>query len=133
LIGKFRNILIFGISVLIFVVILQKLNEEKSELRDLEMELFSIHKDGLILQDQRDRWENKILKEKQLDRVRNFSTKPEIKKRGDKILFRFEEPMTKKEFESLTRTVLRSTIPIERIVIEKVDEFSAVLSVEVEK
>jgi hypothetical protein len=133
LIGKFRNFLIFGISILVFVVILQKLNEEKSKLRDLEAELFSIQKDGLVLQDQRDRWENKSSKERQLDKLRKFSTKPEIKKRGDKILFKFEESMTKKEFEKLSRAVLRSTIPIERVVIERVDKYSAVLSVEVEK
>jgi hypothetical protein len=129
--GQFRNILIFVLSLVIFGVIYQTVSQEKESLQSLQNELVAIQKDGLILQDLRERWDSKTRKQKQLDRLRR--AKPEIKKRGDKVLFKFEEPMNRKDFQKLAREILRSTIPIERIVIDKVDQYTVVVSVEVEK
>jgi hypothetical protein len=130
---EYKNYLIFGGFVVLFLILLNFRNGEISSLVEMEKEISSIEADGVVLEDLRKRWDNKREYDKIIGQIKNFSPRPKMKTKGDKIFFTFEESMDRRKFEQLAGLVLKSTVKIQKVEVERVDDYTVTMFLEVEK
>ncbi len=126
-----KNLIIFGFSTLLFLILWNFKSGEVENLKELQKELQTLEENGVLLTDLRDRWDNKKDDEKSINYLKKMN--PKVKQKNSSIFFRFEEPLNKRDLEKITASILKSNLKIRKLEIDKVDEHNALLSLEVSK
>lgn len=127
-----KNIIIF-ISISFIALILFNYSQGlKSEIREASINLNSVEKDGVFLNDLKNRWENRGKNKKIIKYLKQFSQDTKVKTRGNKITFKFGE-MNRVNFNKLSKKILQSTVRIKKFIVERVDNYNVTLFLEVEK
>jgi len=127
-----QNIIFIGVLSIIVMILFNQSQGLKDEVKDSFQTLQSVEKDGVILSDLKNRWDNKKSKKKVIRFLRNFKPKPKVKTRGNKTTFTFEA-MNKSKFDKLSKKILQSTIKIRKFSVKKVDKHNVTLKLEVDK
>jgi hypothetical protein len=117
----------------LFTAVALYLYGEKSSYKDSISERYeelqTLNREGVLLKDLRENWENKKKRKREISAVKRFSPKPKVRTKGNKLIAEFPE-MDRRKLDQLTKKILRSNLIIHRFEIERADEHNAKLKVE---
>jgi len=128
-----RNGLIFiGLLLVVVAFLFNYRAGVKSELNNRVATLKNIERDGILLNDLRNRWDNKKNNQRIVRYLKSFSPAPKVRSRGNKITFSFKL-LNRAKFDALSRKVLQSTIKISRFEVNRVDDYTLNFVLEIDK
>jgi hypothetical protein len=126
------QILILLGSLIVVLILFQKNNSLENELIENNQQLKQIEKDGIVLNDLKNRWNNKKNYKRLLRFLRKTKPKPKTRTRSKKTTFVFEN-LTRNQFDRIARKILSSTIKINQFEIKQRNQFRLDLKLEVTK
>ena len=126
------QILILLGSLTVVLILFQKNNSLENQLMEKNQQLKQIEKDGIVLNDLKNRWDNKKNYKRLIRFLRKTKPKPKTRTRSKKTTFVFEN-LTRNQFDRIARKILSSTIKINQFEIKQRNQFRLDLKLEVTK
>jgi hypothetical protein len=126
------QILILLGSLIVVLILFKKNNSLENKLVEKNEQLKQIERDGIVLNDLKNRWDNKKNYKRLVRFLRKTKPKPKTRTRSKKITFVFEN-LTRNQFDRIARKILSSTIKINNFEIKQINQFRLDLKLEVTK
>jgi hypothetical protein len=126
------QILILLGSLTVVLILFQKNYSLENQLMETNQQLKQIEKDGIVLNDLKNRWDNKKNYKRLIRFLRKTKPKPKTRTRSKKTTFVFEN-LTRNQFDRIARKILSSTIKINQFEIKQINQFRLDLKLEVTK
>ena len=126
------QILILLGSLIVVLILFKKNNSLENKLVEKNEQLKQIEKDGIVLNDLKNRWDNKKNYKRLIRFLRKTKPKPKTRTRSKKTTFVFEN-LTRNQFDRIARKILSSTIKINQFEIKQRNQFRLDLKLEVTK
>ena len=126
------QILILLGSLTVVLILFQKNNSLENKLMEKNQQLKQIEKDGIVLNDLKNRWDNKKNYKRLIRFLRKTKPKPKTRTRSKKTTFVFEN-LTRNQSDRIARKILSSTIKINQFEIKQRNQFRLDLKLEVTK
>jgi hypothetical protein len=119
------------LSLVAFLFYQQK-QDLKNSIKESLKSVEQIEKDGVVLQDLRDNWQNKSRRKKEIRAIERFSPKPSTKTKGNKMVVEFSE-LNRKQLDKLAKKLFRSRVVYRSLQINRIDEHRVQLKVELDR
>jgi len=126
------QILILLGSLIVVLILFKKNNSLENKLVEKNEQLKQIERDGIVLNDLKNRWDNKKNYKRLVRFLRKTKPKPKTRTRSKKTTFIFEN-LTRNQFDRIARKILSSTIKINNFEIKQINQFRLDLKLEVTK
>jgi len=126
------QILILLGSLIVVLILFKKNNSLENKLVEKNEQLKQIERDGIVLNDLKNRWDNKKNYKRLVRFLRKTKPKPKTRTRSKKTTFVFEN-LTRNQFDRIARKILSSTIKINNFEIKQINQFRLDLKLEVTK
>ena len=126
------QILILLGSLIVVLILFKKNNSLENKLVEKNEQLKQIERDGIVLNDLKNRWDNKKNYKRLVRFLRKTKPKPKTRTRSKKITFVFEN-LTRNQLDRIARKILSSTIKINNFEIKQINQFRLDLKLEVTK
>ena len=129
--SKTQILILLG-SLAVVLILFQKNYSLENQLMEKNQQLKQIEKDGIVLNDLKNRWDNKKNYKRLIRFLRKTKPKPKTRTRSKKTTFVFEN-LTRNQFDRIARKILSSTIKINQFEIKQINQFRLDLKLEVTK
>jgi hypothetical protein len=129
--SKTQILILLG-SLAVVLILFQKNYSLENQLMEKNQQLKQIEKDGIVLNDLKNRWDNKKNYKRLIRFLRKTKPKPKTRTRSKKTTFVFEN-LTRNQFDRIARKILSSTIKINQFEIKQRNQFRLDLKLEVTK
>ena len=129
--SRTQILILLGILTVV-LILFQKNNSLENKLMGKNQQLKQIEKDGIVLNDLKNRWDNKKNYKRLIRFLRKTKPKPKTRTRSKKTTFVFEN-LTRNQFDRIARKILSSTIKINQFEIKQRNQFRLDLKLEVTK
>jgi hypothetical protein len=129
--SKTQILILLG-SLIVVLILFKKNNSLENKLVEKNEQLKQIERDGIVLNDLKNRWDNKKNYKRLVRFLRKTKPKPKTRTRSKKTTFVFEN-LTRNQFDRIARKILSSTIKINQFEIKQINQFRLDLKLEVTK
>jgi hypothetical protein len=131
-----RQKILIALTVLFALVVFWLISVKNSLQQEITTnleKLEDIKKEGIVLSDLKNRWENKTKLNKDLSKLVNFrSNRPQKRERNNKIILTFFK-LSKRNLDSILKKVLMTNLTFLNIEVNRIDDYTADLKVEIKK